>query len=349
MKKSEMMRGAKFNQNGTGARRAPITMVQKPHITGPDDVLIRVEAVAICGTDVRALADPPAFDFVDGIIVGHEACGIVEAVGPNVTNCQVGDKVVVHPNIWCGKCPACREGHINLCENFRHIGDRIDGAMAEYLCIEERMVYKIRNDVPSHIAALAEPLACVLNGTTSCKSHPGETVAVLGGGPIGQLFAMLYQASGAKVILSEPSVYRRELAHTLGIETTVNPFEEDLDAVIRTHSPVGADIVVDALGTMLPTALQIARKGGHITVFGVNQTAHVNIGQYPITEKELTVQGTYITKGTMPLAVRIIENGLIPIGKLVTHRLPLEQLMEGIELSKRGAAGKVVIEITKQA
>lgn len=345
MTKVEMMRGAKFNKNGSGADRAPITMVPKPQISGPDDVLIRVEAVAICGTDTRALANPPAFDFVDGIIVGHEACGVVEAIGENVTNCAVGDKVVVHPNIWCGKCPSCREGRINLCENFRHIGDRIDGAMAEYLCIEERMVYKIKNEVPSYIAAMAEPLACVLNGTTSCKSHPGETVAVLGGGPIGQIFAMLYKASGAKVILSEPSEYRRNLAHELGIETTVNPFEEDLDAIVRSYSPVGADIVVDALGTMMPTALQIARKGGHITIFGVNQTAQVGIGQYPITEKELTVQGTYITKGTMPLAVKIIENNLIPIEKLCTHRLPLDKLMEGIELSKSGLAGKVVIEI----
>lgn len=346
MTKAEMMRGAKFNQHGAGAQRAPITMVPRPHLTGPDDVLIRVEAVAICGTDVRALADPPAYDFVDGIVVGHEACGIVEAIGAHVTNCQVGDKVVVHPNIWCGKCPACREGRINLCENFRHIGDRIDGAMAEYLCIEERMVYKIRNDVPSHIAALAEPLACVLNGTTSAKAHPGDTVVVLGGGPIGQIFAMLYRASGADVILSEPSAYRRELAHTLGIAHTVNPFEEDLNAAVRRLSPGGADIVVDALGTMLATAIGIARKGGHITAFGTNQTAKVEIPQYQITEKELTIQGTYITKGTMPLAVRIIENGLIPIDKLVTHRLPLEQLMEGIALSKSGAAGKVVIEIS---
>ncbi len=103
MTKVEMMRGAKFNKNGKGAERAPITMMPKPQISAPDDVLIRVEAVAICGTDIRALADPPAFDFVDGIIVGHEACGIVEAVGADVINCAVGDKVVVHPNIWCGK------------------------------------------------------------------------------------------------------------------------------------------------------------------------------------------------------------------------------------------------------
>lgn len=345
MTKVEMMRGAKFNKNGVGAERCPITMVKKPEITRPDEVLIRVEAVSICGTDVRALANPPAFDFVDGIIVGHEGCGIVEAVGSEVTNCKVGDKVVVHPNIWCGKCPSCRTGHINLCENFRHIGDRIDGAMAEYLCIEERMVYVIDSSVPSYVAALTEPLACVLNGTTTMPAHPGDEVVVLGGGPIGLIFAMLYKAMGAHVTVSEPGEYRRDLATKLGADVAINPKEVDLEKTLRGYAPQGADIVVDAVGVMLPIAVQIAKKGGRIAVFGVNQTATVNIPQYPITEKELTIRGTYITKGTFPLAIKIIENKIIPIDQLVTHRLPLEQLLDGIELMVKGTAGKVVVEI----
>ncbi|MCH1981427.1 alcohol dehydrogenase catalytic domain-containing protein [Ruminococcus sp. OA3] len=341
----EMMRGTKFNKNGVGQERCPIVQVPKPQITRPDEVLIRIEAVSICGTDVRALANPPAFDFVDGIVVGHEGCGIVEEVGEDVTNCKVGDKVVVHPNIWCGKCEPCRTGHINLCENFRHIGDRIDGAMAEYLCIEERMVYVIDSEVPSYIGALTEPLACVLNGTTTVKAKPGDEVVVLGGGPIGLIFAMLYKAAGAHVTVSEPMEYRRDLALKLGCDVTVNPKEADLETELRTYAPEGADIVVDAVGVMLPVALQIARKGGQIVVFGVNQTAQVTIPQYPITEKELTIRGTYITKGTFPLAIRIIENKLIPIDKLITHRLPLEQLLDGIDLMVKGTAGKVVIEI----
>lgn len=341
----EMMRGTKFNKNGVGQERCPVVQVPKPEITRPDEVLIRIEAVSICGTDVRALANPPAFDFVDGIVVGHEGCGIVEAVGDDVTNCKVGDKVVVHPNIWCGKCEPCRTGHINLCENFRHIGDRIDGAMAEYLCIEERMVYVIDSEVPSYIGALTEPLACVLNGTTTVKAKPGDEVAVLGGGPIGLIFAMLYKAAGAHVTVSEPMEYRRDLALKLGCDVTVNPKERDLETELRAYAPEGADIVVDAVGVMLPAAVQIARKGGQIVVFGVNQTAQVTIPQYPITEKELTIRGTYITKGTFPLAIKIIENKLIPIDKLITHRLPLEQLLDGIDLMVKGTAGKVVIEI----
>lgn len=346
MRPTAQMRGAKFNKMGSGKHRAPVIMVPKPQISSPHDVLIRIEAVAICGTDTRALADPPAYDFADGVIVGHEACGIVKEVGEAVTNCAVGDKVVVHPNIWCGKCRPCREGRINLCEHFRHIGDTIDGAMADYLCIEERMVYRIRKDVPSHIAAMAEPLACVLNGTLACKVHPGQTVAVLGDGPIGLLFCMLYQASGAKVVLSGHSACRMELARSLGVEHTVDARKEDLGAAVKHCDESGADIVVDAVGTALPEAMAIAKKGGQILVIGINQTTQIPINQFPIVEKELTIRGAYITKGTMALAVRLIEDGTIPIEKLCTHRLPLEKLMEGIALSKRGQACKVVIEMT---
>lgn len=341
----EMMRGTRFNKNGQGKDRCPILMIPKPQIKKDNEVLIRIEAVSICGTDVRALANPPAFDFVDGIVVGHEGCGIVEAVGADVTNCKVGDKVVVHPNIWCGKCGPCRTGHINLCENFRHIGDRIDGAMAEYLCIEERMVYVIDKKVPSYVAALTEPLACVLNGTTTFKAFPGAEVAVLGGGPIGLLFAMIYKASGAHVVVSEPTEYRRNLALTLGADAVINPAETDLEAEYRKLAPGGADIVVDAVGVLLASAIQIAKKGGQIAVFGVNQTAQVTIPQYPITEKELTIRGTYITKGTFPLAIKMIEEKRIPIEKLVTHRIPLEDLLKGIDLMVQGCAGKVVVEI----
>jgi len=331
---------------GTGERpMAVVCDVKKPQVTKPDDVLIRVEAVSICGTDTRALADPPAFKFAEGVIIGHECCGIVEETGCDVTNAKPGDRVVVHPNIWCGKCPSCRTGHINLCENFRHIGDGIDGVMADYACIPERMVYQISSDVLPHIACLAEPLACVLNGTTTFKAHPGEDVVIIGGGPIGLIFAMIYQASGARVIVSEPSESRRNLAYEIGIDDTVDPLKEDLEAYIKKINPQGVDIVVDALGTMVPTAIKIAKKGGRISVFGINQIRNVEFNQFPVTEKELKIQGTYITNGTFPLAIKMIENKIIPIEKLVTDRMGIYDVMEAVDKMNKGTSTKVIIEI----
>ena len=324
---------------------AEIKEIPIPAVKHADDVLIKVEAVSICGTDIRSLANPPAFFFKDDIVIGHEFAGIVTEIGQDVTNCKLGDKVVVHPNIWCGKCPSCRSGHTNQCDNFQHIGDRIDGALAEYICVPEKMVYTISHDVPSHLACLTEPLGCVLNATTTIKAHPGEDVVILGGGPIGLIFAMIYKASGTRVFVSEPSEYRRQLAMDIGVDGVINPITHDLNVELRKIAPLGADIVVDAVGVLLPDAMKVAKKGGRIAVFGINQSAQVSLNEFPITEKELEIHGAYITKGTFPLAIKLIESGILPLEKIVTHRLPFKDFMQGVELMRSGLGSKVVVEI----
>ena len=178
---SEMMTAAVFE----GAGVLNIKEVPVPQLERDDEVLIKIEMVSICGTDVRGLANPPQVFFKEGVIIGHECVGRVTKIGSDVTNVSVGDKVVVHPNQWCGKCHYCRLGRINLCDNFKHVGDSRDGAMCDYLCVPERLVYRIREDIPANVACLVEPLACVLNGTTSVRTHPGESVLILGGGAIG--------------------------------------------------------------------------------------------------------------------------------------------------------------------
>ena len=325
-----------------------ICEMDKPEIKKADEVLIKILNVAICGTDVNALKNPPAYQFVEGVVVGHECCGIVEEVGADVTNCKVGDKVVVHPNIWCGKCEACRTGHTNLCENFRHIGDLVDGAVADYLCIEERMVYVIDSKVPAPVASLAEPLACVLNGTTTFRAHPGDEVLVIGAGPIGLIFAMLYKAMGAHMIMSEPQETRRGFALDAGVDVVIDPINQDLEAEIRKYAPTGVDIVADAVGTQINTAVKVAKKGGSIALFGLNTIMQPPVQQSDIVMKELHVSGTYITKGTFPRAIKIIENNLIPIEKLITEVVPMEGVMEAVEKMRAGQASKIVIEVNKE-
>ncbi len=302
--------------------------------------------MSICGTDVRALTDPPAFLFNEGIVVGHEFTGIVKEVGKSVTNVAVGDKVVVHPNIWCGKCYYCRTGHTNLCSNFTHIGDKIDGAMAEYACVPEKMVYKISEQVPSYIACLAEPLACVLNATESVRIHPGETAVILGGGPIGLIFMMLYQAAGAKVIVSDIMPTRQAFAKQLGADIVVDPSKENLEEIVKDNTEIGAAIVVDAVGMLLPQAIKLARKGGDVVIFGINEIAQAQLNEAPIVFNELTIHGKFITKGTMPMAVKLIEEKAIPIEKLVTHRMPIQDVKTGLELMKSGEALKAIVEIS---
>jgi len=340
--RKETMKAAVFEKIGVlNVREVPV-----PKITNRDDVLLKVEAISICGTDVRALSDPPEFLFKEGVIIGHEFCGIVEETGEDVTRVKAGDKVVIHPNIWCGKCPYCIMGLTNLCENFRHIGDSTDGGMAEYACVPEKMVYAIRKDVPSYIACLAEPLACVLNATQQVPAYPGDTAVVLGAGPIGLIFTMLYKAAGAKVIVSDISEKRRAFALELGADYTIDPATQDLEAEVKKITKIGADLVADAVGVLLPEAVKVIRKAGNIVLFGINERVRVELNEVSVLSKEIKIHGSYISRGKFPRAIRILEDGSILIEKLIYRRLPLEQVREGIEMMRRGEGAKVVIELS---
>jgi threonine dehydrogenase-like Zn-dependent dehydrogenase len=341
--RKEMMTAAVFERIGVlSVKEVPV-----PKIRNNDDVLIKVEAISICGTDVRALSDPPEFLFNDGIIIGHEFTGIVEEIGADVTKVKIGDKVVVHPNIWCGKCDYCITGHTNLCENFLHIGDRIDGGMAEYACVPEKMVYKISKSVPSHIACLAEPLACVLNSTREVPAKTGDTVLVFGAGPIGLIFTMLYKSAGAKVIVSDVSEKRRAFALEIGADHVIDPQTQDLEVEVKKIAKLGVDIAADAVGFLLPQAIKAVRKGGNIVLFGLNDQVNVQLNQVPIVSREIKIHGTVLAKGTFPTAVKILEEKIIPIEKLVYKRLPIQQVKEGIEMMRRGEGAKVIIEMEK--
>ena len=329
-----------------GAGVLKIKDVSVPEIKKDDEVLVKIETVGICGTDVRGLANPPQVFFKEGVIIGHECAGIVEKIGSEVTNVSVGDRVVVHPNQWCGKCHYCRLGQINLCENFQHVGDSRDGAITDYLVVPERLAYKVKEDLSPEIACLVEPLACVLNATTSVRAHPGENVVILGGGAIGMIFMMIYKKSGAKVFVSDISAQRREFARELGADGVIDPLNEDIEKIIKEKTGAGADIVVDAVGILLPQAVSLTKKGGDVVCFGLNANAKEPTSQMDLVVNEVTVHGKFITKGTFPLAISLIENKVIPIEKVVTHKISIDETMRGIEMMRSGEAVKVMIKIS---
>lgn len=327
-----------------GKGRLNLKQVLTPEIKKPDKALLQVERASICGTDMRILEVPPGHPATEGVILSHEYTGKVLAVGGAVTQFKKGERVVVDPNITCGNCSYCKMGIPNMCENMTTLGIFINGGFARYNVAPAKVLHKISPDLLPELAVFTEPLSCVVSATQRLKVHPGELVAVLGAGPIGLLFIQMFKASGAgKIIVSEISEYRAKFAYESGASRVVNPLKDNLERIVKEETIVGADVVVDAVGTLVKSAMAIVRRGGRILLFGQNYQARAQVAQNDITKNELTVMGSFITRFTFPFAIKIIESKVLDLEKLITHRLPLEDVHKGIEAMRKGEAIKVVI------
>ncbi len=310
-----------------------------------DDVLVRVEACGICGTDLNILAVPPAHKAPPGIIIGHEGVGVVESVGPEVASLQPGDRVVIANRLTCGKCEYCRRGLDNQCTDYQTIGTTIDGAFAPYLVAPQRALWKIDRSVPRDDAALFEPLACVVGSVKRAPIQAGDNVAIIGGGPMGLLFALVYRTLGAgRVIVLDVAPYRLEFAQEMGLEA-INVTQADAAAEVKRMTGLGADLVVDAVGNQLGQAVKLARRGAQIVLFGLRPHDNPPVNQYTITRYDLTVHGTFVGLHPFAQTIQLLESRRIQPSVLVTHHLPLAQLQEGVELMRTQQAMKVLIEM----
>jgi threonine dehydrogenase-like Zn-dependent dehydrogenase len=332
------MRAAVFKGDGV----VELEDVPEPRVDADDDVVIDVEACGVCGTDLQILNVPPGHPADAGVVMGHEFIGRVSAVGSNAAGFTVGQRVTVDPDPKCGVCGPCRAGRPASCENVSALGIFRDGALAAKVKAPAHAVFPLSDVPPARIAALIEPLACVVNGVNKANPRPGESAVIFGAGAIGCLFLAMFKAAGAgPVIVVEPQPDRGAVATAVGADLVVAP--ADLDARRRELLPYGADIVVDAVGSQFGTAVEHAALGGRIVLFGQNQQARPPIHQYTITERSLTVLGSYVTAVTFPTAIRLVENEALNLEPIVTHVMPLDRLTEGLDLLRSGAATKVVV------
>lgn len=330
-----------FEQAGKfSLQERPVPVIQKA-----DEVRIKVEAASICGTDVHILANPPGHPATAGVIQGHEYVGKVVEAGADVTNVKVGDRVVVDPTLTCGYCDYCQMGYVNMCEHMSTRGIFVDGGWTSYSVVPARNVHKIADSVPPEIAVFAEPLSCVINGMDKIKVQPGESAVVLGAGPMGQMFIQMLKAAGAGTIVAvDFSDYRLEYARISGANVTVNPKTSDVAKSVQDATKIGADVVIDCVGSLFDQSLTLVRRGGQILLVGMNQHALPPIKQNDITRYEVTVKGTYISNHTFPKVVKVMEAGLLNLERLITHRVPLERITEGIDVMKKGEAIKVIVQ-----
>jgi threonine dehydrogenase-like Zn-dependent dehydrogenase len=308
------------------AGRLEIAERPVPVLGGAEDVVLDVAACGICGTDLQILGGGhPA---TVGVILGHEFVGTIAEVGEGVTSLSPGQRVAVAPNVSCGQCAWCRRGLRNQCERFTTHGVFVDGGLAPHVRVPASACHPISAGLPDHVAALVEPLSTVVHGVRQARPFPGETALVVGAGPVGLMFVALLRLAGLRVGVLERSEERAELARRLGAE--------ELDGA-------PADLVVDAVGSQLGTALERVAKGGRILLYGVDVRARTELAQERITRDELTILGSFVGQDVFPDAIRLLEGGRLELEPLVTHRIGLEELPVAVEELRAGRAVKVEV------
>ncbi len=316
-----------------------------PQPEQPADVLVKIDACGICGTDLNVLATPPAHRATPNTVIGHEGVGVVEEVGPGVTNLEPGDRVVIAPRLTCGHCRYCRRGLDNQCTNYRTIGTTIDGAFAPYLCAPQRAYYRISAKIPRDDAVFFEPLSCVVGAVTRVPIRAGDNVVIVGAGPMGLLFTQMFRTLGAgQVIVTDIVPYRLGFAKEIGADVVLNPTQVDLPEAIRELTELGADVVVDAVGNQIDMAIKLARRGGHVILFGLRPHDKPTVNQYSITRYDLTIHGTFVGLNPFEQTIQLLESRRLQPSKLITHRVPLANLTQGVELMRSGQAMKVIVE-----
>jgi len=310
---------------------------------GPGQVLLRVAACGICGTDYHIYHDE--FPTSPPVIIGHEFSGQVVALGAKVDGLAPGDNVAVDPNMACGACRPCRRGQINLCENNAAVGVLRDGGFAEFCVVPRRQCHLLPKSVSLLQGAMTEPLACCVHGIDMAGIRPGDTVVVIGGGAIGQMLAQLARLRGAApLLLSEPIPDRREMALSLGVDAVIDPLNEDPLAPGGALER-GADVVIEAVGSVTTTKQSIdwAAPGATVLWFGVTPPGQtIPVEPNLVFRKELTIRGALINPHTHHPALALLASGRIRVDPLITRTIGLDDL-PGVLREKPGRDVKTIV------
>ncbi len=306
----------------TEYKRLEVADLPKPPI-GPDDVLVRVKACGICGSDVHGF-DGSTGRRIPPLVMGHEAAGVVAEAGANVRDLQAGERVTFDSTVSCGRCFYCRRGQVNLCEEREVLGVscgdyRRHGAFAEYVAVPRRIVYRLPDALSFDEAAMIEAVSVAVHAANLTPVTLGDTAVVVGTGMIGLLALQAFRLKGCgRIVAVDIDDAKLEAARRLGADETINS---------RTSKvPAGfADIAVEAVGATAPvqTAIASVRKGGTVTLIG-NVTPTVDLPLQAVVTRQIRLIGSCASAGEYPACIELMARGAIRVGPLISIRAPLE-------------------------
>jgi L-iditol 2-dehydrogenase len=315
-----------------------------------DEVLLRVRSVTICHSDIHYYRDGRIGDTVsqEPLVLGHEFCAEVVEVPAGVEGLQVGGLVAVEPAISCGRCRYCREGNPNLCAHLLFAGTPpLDGGLREYVAYRPEFLFPLPADLDADEGALLEPLGVALHSWDLGKLRVGQTVAIVGCGPIGLLLIQLARIAGATQVLAvEPLAYRRELAAELGA-IPFTPADDLARCAAEYTEGHGVDVAIEVAGTVpaQEEAALMVKRGGTVVLVGIPPEDQLVFTHHLVRRKGLTLKVARRMKHTYPRAIALVRRGLVELRSLITHRFPLAEADAGFRLVETYGDGVIKVAI----
>jgi 2-desacetyl-2-hydroxyethyl bacteriochlorophyllide A dehydrogenase len=316
-------------------------------VAGSGELRVRAQAVGICGSDLHAFADEHPFIELP-VIPGHEAAGVVDAVGAGVSGFAAGDQVLLEPNLIDHRCAYCQSGRYNLCEHLEVVGCQTSGALAGAFVAPAERFHHLPPGMTMAEAAMVEPLSTATHAVRIADGVRGRSVAVLGAGSIGLLTMLAARASGADAIaITDPLTGKRDMAVELGADFAVDPTEDDAVPQIRERLPRRPDVVFDCVSTQssIEQAIALALKGGTVVVEGVPR-GPASLPLHLVQDRELRLQGTAMyVREDVERAIELIADGRVPAARLITRSYPLAQAEEAFRAAAEGVDGAPAVKI----
>lgn len=319
---------------------------------GPDDVLVAVSDVGICGSDVHYYEHGRIGDYVveDPLVLGHESAGEVVEVGENVTGLAPGDRVALEPGVPCRRCAHCKRGDYHLCEDVRFMATPPhDGAFTEYVSWPADFAYELPDSVSTAEGALCEPLSVGIHACRRGAVGTGDTVLVTGAGPIGLMVLEAARAAGATdVIVTDVVAEKLDFAAERGADLTVDVTEDDLeDAVLEYTDGVGADVVVEASGAepSIRSTIDAVRRGGTVVLVGLASEAEVPFDVLEVIDNEIDVHGSFRYKNTYDAAVDLLADDEVDVAGIVDFESPLEDIDDAFRRAMEPTVVKGMISL----